>query len=211
MNRIFLYLFFIFSFDGFSQILPSQHALITTKKKSSSSPSDSWNTSNLGSNMVVSGNSVTSTVSGSSFTWNTAYGSQGISSGVKEWEVEISEFTNYASNTWDMIIGIASTTTNANSWFTNGCPNYGYVCQDGAANNGQATDCNQWQNSANYGEPFGENDVIKIRLDMDNGELRFYKNGSDQGKSHDIDTNQTYYLVVSFGNSNFTVTFDISG
>ena len=44
MNRIFLYLFFIFSFDGFSQILPSQHALITTKKKSSSSPSDSWNT-----------------------------------------------------------------------------------------------------------------------------------------------------------------------
>ena len=161
MNRIFLYLFFIFSFDGFSQILPSQHALITTKKKSSSSPSDSWNTSNLGSNMVVSGNSVTSTVSGSSFTWNTAYGSQGVSSGVKEWEVEISEFTNYASNTWDMIIGIASTTTNANSWFTNGCPNYGYVCQDGAANNGQATDCNQWQNSANYGEPFGENDVIK--------------------------------------------------
>ena len=116
--------------------------------------------------MVVSGNSVTSTVSGSSFTWNTAYGSQGISSGVKEWEVEISEFTNYASNTWYMIIGIASTTTNANSCFTNGCPNYGYVCQDGAANNGQATDCNQWQNSANYGEPFGENDVIKIRLDM---------------------------------------------
>ena len=211
MNRIFLYLFFLFSFDGFSQILPSQHALITTKKKSSSSPSDSWNTSNLGSNMVVSGNSVTSTVSGSSFTWNTAYGSQGISSGVKEWEVEISEFTNYASNTWDMIIGIASTTTNANSWFTNGCPNYGYVCQDGAANNGQATDCAQWQNSANYGEPFGENDIIKIRLDMDNGELRFYKNGSDQGKSHDIDTSQTYYLAVSFGNSNFTVTFDISG
>lgn len=36
-------------------------------------------------------------------------------------------------------------------------------------------------NSFNYGATFGSGDVIGVALDLDNGTLKFYKNGNDQG------------------------------
>ena len=36
---------------------------------------------------------------------------------------------------------------------------------------------------------------------MNNGELKFYLNGDDQGVSHTLDTSKTWYLAASIGNS----------
>ena len=48
-------------------------------------------------------------------------------------------------------------------------------------------------------------DVIKGSLNMSNGELRFYKNGTDQGVAYTVDTSKTWYLACSIGNNGTSV------
>ena len=40
---------------------------------------------------------------------------------------------------------------------------------------------------------------------MSNGELRFYKNGTDQGVAYTVDTSKTWYLACSIGNNGTSV------
>lgn len=39
----------------------------------------------------------------------------------------------------------------------------------------------------NYGEPFGKNDVISCLIDVDGGDIKFFKNGVDLGLAFKAD------------------------
>ena len=62
-----------------------------------------------------------------------------------------------------------------------------------------------WSNTSSYGAAYGTDDVIKVSLNMSNGELRFYKNGTDQGVAYTVDTSKTWYLACSIGNNGTSV------
>lgn len=84
MKNLIILIFLIFSYQGFSQILPTSHGVHHKKQSQSQSQSDYFDDSNKGNYIVISGNSVTSSYAVPSHTWNTVYGSEGISSGIKE-------------------------------------------------------------------------------------------------------------------------------
>ena len=197
MNRIFLYLFFLFSFDGFSQILPSQQALITTKKKSSAW--DTWDSSTKATCITLSNSNLTSLESNCGNSWNSVYGSTGVSSGTTEWEITINAYDNVNNNVYDVMVGVATSRDNPDKHFQNGGVGYGYILQNGGI----------WNNSfSNYGASYGVGDVIKISLNSDTNQLTFYKNGVSQGVAYTV-TNGTYYLAVSYcSNTNTSITIN---
>ena len=84
--------FLFFSFESRSQTLPIFGAV--TKKKSSNTQSDAFNASTKGQYIVISNNNVTvsSSYPTPGHTWNTVYGDEGITSGIKEWEITINSF-----------------------------------------------------------------------------------------------------------------------
>ena len=67
-----------------------------------------------------------------------------------------------------------------------------------------------------YGEPFGKSDVITCLLDLDNGQIKFLKNGSDLGNAFTINKqalNSAFFpavvlkVVVTLVWTNLTVVF----
>ena len=185
------YLFLIlFTVSLNAQILPSQQA---THYKKNSVSSDTWDSPTKGNYISISGNSATSTYSPPSHTWRSVYGSTGITSGIMEWEITIDQWTDTPFNFWELIIGVSYERSKGATYLSSGNVGVGYISQNGKKTNGG--------NSATYGASYGQGDVIKIQLNMNNGELKFYLNGDDQGVSHTLDTSKTWYLAASIGNS----------
>ncbi|KAK7113868.1 hypothetical protein V1264_000029 [Littorina saxatilis] len=61
-----------------------------------------------------------------------------------------------------------------------------------------------------YGEPFGMNDTIGCHLDLDNGEIRWSKNGVDLGKAYDLPPHQRsepFYAAVVLKNAEMLFNF----
>ncbi|XP_020603286.1 ATP-dependent RNA helicase DDX1-like [Orbicella faveolata] len=61
-----------------------------------------------------------------------------------------------------------------------------------------------------YGEPFGINDIIGCFIDLDNGSIKFSKNGVDFGKAFDIHTNlqgSTFFAAVVLKNAELLFNF----
>ena len=199
MKNIIILIFLIFSFQCFSQILPSSHGV--HHKKQSQSQSDYFDDSSKGNYIVISGNSVTSSYAMPSHKWNSVYGSEGISSGIKEWEITVDSYFNSGVNTWELIMGVAHERTNGNTYFPYSCRGYCYISEFGGKN----TTNGICASGSNYGDTYGAGDVIKIQLNMNNGQLVFFKNGTSQGVSHTLDTNKTWYLAISIGNAGTSV------
>ena len=197
MKNLIILIILIFSHQSFSQILPSYHGFHHKKQSQSQSQSDYFDDSNKGNYIVISGNSVTSSYAVPSHTWNTVYGSEGISSGIKEWQLTIDSYYNSPNNSWELIVGVAHSKNNSQTFFTSICSGHGYISEQGAK-----TKCGQQEG---YGSIYGEGDVIKIKINMNNGELIFFKNGISQGVSRIIDTSLTWYLAISIGNSGTSV------
>ena len=193
MKNIIILIFLIFSYQGFSQILPSSHGV--HHKKSTNAQSDAFDATTKGQYIVITNNNVTSSYPTPLHKWNSVYGSEGISSGIKEWELTIDSYDESSSNTWELLIGIAHSKNYPQNWFTLGCSGHGYISE-----RGDKTRIDNCGSPENYGSTYGEGDVIKIQLNMNNGELIFFKNGISQGVSRIVNTSLTWYLAISIGN-----------
>ena len=205
MKNLIILIFLVFSFQGFSQILPSSHGV--HHKKSSGGGvlvSDTWDSSTKASCITLSNSNLTSLESNCGVAaWNNVYGSTGVSSGINEWEVTIDDYDNNVSNGFDVMIGVSKLRTqNPLSAVDNG--SYCYILENGRKFINTSSD---YGNSV-YGAAYGVGDVIKISLNMDNNQLTFYKNGVSQGVSFTV-SNGTYYLVASYvkkTNTQITIT-----
>ena len=101
------YLFLIlFTVSLNAQILPSQQA---THYKKNSVPSDTWDSSTKASCITLSNSNLTSLESNCT-RWNNVYGSTGVSSGIKEWEITIDAWDD-TSNNYDVMIGVSKLRT----------------------------------------------------------------------------------------------------
>jgi hypothetical protein len=192
------YLFLIlFTVSLNAQILPSQQA---THYKKNSVPSDTWDSSTKASCITLSNSNLTSLESNCT-RWNNVYGSTGVSSGIKEWEITIDAWDD-TSNNYDVMIGVSKLRTqNPGTAVGNG--SYCYILQ-----NGQKFIMTSSYSASNYGASYGEGDVIKISLNMDTNQITFYKNGVSQGVAFTV-SNGTYYLVASYyadTNAQITIT-----
>ena len=193
-----LSLFLFLNLECYSQLLPSIHGAIT-KKKSTNTQSDAFDATTKGQYIVITNNNVTvsSSYPTPGHTWNTVYGNEGITSGIKEWEITINSYYNSGGNFWELIMGVAYERTQGNSVFNSGCRGFGYIAEIGKKN----TTTGSCGFQSNYGDTYGAGDVIKIQLNMNNGQLTFFKNGTSQGVSHTLDTNKTWYLAIGIGNA----------
>ena len=190
------YLFLIlFTVSLNAQILPSQQA---THYKKNSVSSDTWDSSTKASCITLSNSNLTSLESNCT-NWNNVYGSTGVSSGIKEWEITIDAWDD-TSNNYDVMIGVSKLRTqNPGTAVGNG--SYCYILQ-----NGQKFIMTSSYSASNYGASYGEGDVIKISLNMDTNQITFYKNGVSQGVAFTV-SNGTYYLVASYyANTNAQIT-----
>ena len=200
MKNLIILIFLVLSYQGFSQILPSSHG-VHHKKSSGGAVSDTWDSSTKASCITLSNSNLTSLESNCSYWyWYQVYGSTGVSSGIKEWELTIDAWDN-TNSTGDVMIGVAKLRTqNPNS--ISDVDSYGYILENGDA----------WKrvsgsvSNNNYGASYGVGDVIKISLNMDTNQLTFYKNGVSQGVAFNV-SNGTYYLVASIvANTNTQIT-----
>ena len=100
--------------------------------------------------------------------YGTAEATVGVSSGAWYWEVTVKTATTSA------FIGIRKPTDSLSTFVGNTANSYAY------------SSSNKWNNGNNvsYGASFGAGDVIGVALDLDNGNLVFYKNGSSQGTAY---------------------------
>ena len=188
MRNLIILTFLLLSHQGFSQILPSSHG-VHHKKSSSGAGSDTWDSSTKASCITLSNGNRTLLESncGGAGTWNSVYGSIGVSSGIKEWEVTIDAWDDFGTNNFDVMVGIARSRNNLYVHFQNGSVGYGYILQNGG----------KYYNSfSNYGASYGVGDVIKISFNGDTNQLTFYKNGVSQGLAYTV-SEGTYYLAVS--------------
>jgi hypothetical protein len=191
------FLYFFFSLEGFSQILPSSHGV--HHKKSVGAASDTWDSSTKASCITLSNSNLTSLESNCTPSWNNIYGSTGVSSGIKEWEITIDAWDN-RGNAYDVMIGVSKLRTqNPSTAVGNG--SYCYILE-----NGQKFIMTSNYTASNYGASYGVGDVIKISLNMDTNQITFYKNGVSQGVAFTV-SNGTYYLVASYvANTNTQIT-----
>ena len=197
MKNLTILTFLIFSNLGFSQILPSMHGVHDKKGLGGGSGSDTWDSSTKATCITLSNGNLTSLESNCGVSWNSVYGSTGVSSGVTEWEITINAYNDVGDNNYDVMVGIARSRNNPNKHFQNGGVGYGYILQNGG----------KYYNSfSNYGASYGVGDVIKISFNGDTNQLTFYKNGVSQGLAYTV-TEGTYYLAVSYcDNTNTMIT-----
>ena len=197
MERLLTIVIFLFSYSfGYCQILPLQHG-VHHKKSSGGAVSDTWDSSTKASCITLSNSNLTSLESNCTVAWNSVYGSTGVSSGIKEWEITIDAWDNTGGNFYDVMIGVSVLRTQ-NPTTAVGSGSYCYILQ-----NGQKFTVTSSYSASNYGASYGEGDVIKKSLNMDTNQITFYKNGVSQGVAFTV-SNGTYYLVASYVNNTNT-------
>jgi hypothetical protein len=196
MKKIILFLLLLFSYSVNAQIIPSFQGVYDKKL----GVSDAWDTSNSG-DLTFDGNTVTHTgfsgvCGGGNYGWMSAYGTEEISSGTKTWKIKVGNFVDSNCNVFDLVIGIVNLKNKGDNYYwvaQSGVQAYCYNAQSGVKHKMTGT---SWSSTSSYGASYGTDDVIKVSLNMSNGELRYYKNDVDQGVAFTVNTSLSYYLGV---------------
>jgi hypothetical protein len=152
--------------------------------------------SNLGTAQTLSEGNLKLT--NTSSTWGSKFSTIGVSSG--KWYAEFTVLSTSLN-----IVGIISdadtTITGTDKYLGSTANSYGYFHSNGNKyNNGTAS---------SYGATYTTNDVIGVALDMDNGTLTFYKNGTSQGTAYSS-LSGVFYIgcsVSSASSSSFAANF----
>jgi len=120
----------------------------------------------------------------------------GVSSGKWFWEIKIG---SKGSN--DILIGIAQPFNWSLDYVGSSSTSYSYASGAQKYNNTSAS---------SYGASFTTNDIIGVALNMDDGEIAFYKNGSSQGTAYTGIPTTDFILPAFSGQSGGGVDTDFS-
>jgi len=142
----------------------------------------------ISSSTTISAANLDSAASASS--WNTVFGTQGVSSG--KWYAEVTVLDVSSDYSTKRIgVGVAKvTSTEQSSYIGSGADGYGYFANATKYNNAS---------SSSYGATYQTNDVIGIALDLDAGTLVFYKNNSTQGTAYSSLSGEFCFAVSHYG------------
>ena len=146
------------------------------------------------------------TANNSSNTWRGLAGTIGVSSGKWYWEAKA--ISGVGSSYLSFGIGDSEQIPNGDAEPTASSRIYSYKHNGDKANNNTQT---------SYGDTWTNGDIISILYDADNGTLKFYKNGSDQGNAFtSLDTSKiwlpitenygTAVMSMNFGSPPYTIT-----
>jgi hypothetical protein len=111
-------------------------------------------------------------------TSNMAFGNFGLTSGKWYWEVQV---TLGSGLTMLGIADLDEAVSTRNYQSANGLYMYQSIGSLWGGLGKSSTVSNE-----SYGSSWAVNDIMGIALDMDNGNIRFYKNGSDQGQANSV-------------------------
>ena len=218
MKNLIILIFLVFSYQSFSQILPSSHA-VHHKKSSGGGGVFSVDLSTIGSGIILSNDNKTITSNqsqGSGCPWRSVYLSPTISlnTGVKSYTVTVDSYQDQAGNSFDMALGV--TTSNSagdnfafHSQYNGGVGAFAYIAQTGKRY-GFGNCLGEGTNTISYGLSYGQGDVIKVEFDTNNKTITFYKNNVSQGVAYTSGclTSNNYHFAIAICNSNFQVTLD---
>jgi hypothetical protein len=141
-----------------------------------------WNPSDKGSNITLSGGNLTATVgAGGGMVRSTI----GKSSGKWYWEVTRN------SGGPDCVIGIANSSASLTSYLGVDANGRGYIGSTG----NKITNAS----AAAFGASYAATDVIGVALDMDTGQITLYKNNTSQGVAY---TGLSGTFFAAFGTTN---------
>ena len=214
MKNIIILIFLIFSFQGFSQILPSSHGF-HHKKSSGGGGVFSVDLSTIGSGIILSNDNKTITSNqfkDSGCPWRSVYLSPTISlnTGVKSYTVTVDSYQDQAGNSFDMALGVTTSNSKGDSFAFNP-GGFAYIAQTGNKYS-YGSNClgGGGQSSNSYGLSYGLGDIIKIEFDTNNKTITFYKNNVSQGVAYTSAcfTSNNYHFAIGICNSNFQVTLD---
>ena len=152
--------------------------------------------SNLGTAQTLSDGNLKLT--NTSSTWGSKFSTIGVSSG--KWYAEFTVLSA-SLNIVGVIADADTTITGTDKYLGNTANSYGYFHSNG----------NKYNNGTGsaYGASYTTNDVIGVALDMDNGTLTFYKNGTSQGTAYSS-LSGVFYIgcsVSSASSSSFAANF----
>jgi len=155
-----------------------------------------WNSSDKTANITLSNGNLYATANDSN--WAVVRSTIGTSSGKWYWEYTIKSDTHVMTG-----ISQSSSTIGSSHGFT--ANSWGWYFDGNKYNNGTPTA---------YANSYTNNDVIGVALDMDNGTITMYKNGSSQGTMYTGLSQNIYatigvygsgkYIIANFGASEFT-------
>ena len=213
MKNLIILIFLVFSYQVFSQILPSSHG-VHHKKSSGGGGVFSVDLSTIGSGIILSNDNKTITsnqsVGGSGCPWRSVYLSPIISlnTGVKSYTVTVDSYQDQAGNSFDMALGVTTSNSKGDSFAFNP-GQFAYIAQSG--NKYSYNGClGVGSPTVSYGLSYGQGDVIKVEFDTNNKTITFYKNNVSQGVAYTSGclTNNNYHFAIAICNSNFQVTLD---
>ena len=211
MKNLIILIFLVFSYQVFSQILPSSHG-VHHKKSSGGGGVFSVDLSTIGSGIILSNDNKTITsnqsVGGSGCPWRSVYLSPIISlnTGVKSYTVTVDSYQDQAGNSFDMALGVTTSNSKGDSFAFNP-GQFAYIAQSG--NKYSYNGClGVGSSTVSYGLSYGQGDVIKVEFDTNNKTITFYKNNVSQGVAYTSGcfTSNNYHFAIGICNSNFQVT-----
>ena len=213
MKNLIILIFLVFSYQVFSQILPSSHG-VHHKKSSGGGGVFSVDLSTIGSGIILSNDNKTITsnqsVGGSGCPWRSVYLSPIISlnTGVKSYTVTVDSYQDQAGNSFDMALGVVTSNSQGGTFAFNP-GGFAYLAQTG--NKYSYNGClGVGSSTVSYGLSYGQGDVIKVEFDTNNKTITFYKNNVSQGVAYTSGcfTSNNYHFAIAICNSNFQVTLD---
>src|SRR5690606_5999017 len=110
----------------------------------------------------------------SNYNWQCYFSEKPLKSGkTHKWKVKVNSLIPN-SNSWGLIIGVATKSQDRYTYLGNSSFGWGYIALNGLKNHmsgsGQA-----------YGQTYGSGDIITVIWDSQKGTLEFHKNGKSQG------------------------------
>ena len=150
------------------------------KSSPTPSPSYTWEQAQRGPYISVSPSfPFVAKNSGSNDKWQMVRSAESFSTGLVRVGVKVLTDPP-TSNTWRFIVGVIPHTLDCSGpkqWVGTGM-SWGYIAGTGGR-------CHQAATSKEYGEKYGEGDVIGVEMDFDRRALTFYRNGVSQGEASD--------------------------
>jgi hypothetical protein len=178
-------------------LAPTQYPITTVSPTTQQSVADQFDSSTKGSSISLSNNNRIATSTNNAHSWNSVYGVNTHTSGSVVWYVNVTKLHDHTANYWEMVIGVAHTTTRGANVFINSQEGVGYIQE-----NGDKTQSGSSPDHTSYGSSYAVGDVIGVHLNIDAQTLSFSKNGISEGTAYtsgDIVSGKTWRLAVMVG------------